>query len=568
MRREETNGYRLRQHWVALSGAAALLLVLVASGQATAVDFLRGDANGDGGVSISDSHHVLNYLFLGGTEPECMEGVDTNEDTTVNIADSIKILQYLYLGGPAPDAPFPDVGPDPQDKPDEENLPCDSYGNGSPLDDPAALLEVVDVAAPGGADRRAYITLAVSNSTSLAGYACSILDGAGVIEEYDSSTFEPTVFPRSLIGLDDEGGFKWVRVTGGRLDVAVINHLVWPQWIPPGESVPFVEVPVCLRPETVAGDYQFTLESAELVDAESGRAIYPSLADGTLTVLTDVEAEAPCSEPPIPPEDIHILFKLEETTAEAGGEAAVPFVVKSDRGSQGFGFSVDFEEEVLQVTDILMLWERPDGTPYDLAVFEFNNANSNAGSAGLDEGFVVGVAVISLTDSEAVLPPGEEVPVLEFRFAVSAEATGSTELVFEDGGQGTGGPVNNRLIASGRDITPALASSFVFIDGKVNIIPDGSPFRHPFLRADANADGLVNISDPQATLNYLFLGRGEPACHDAADSNDDGELNIADPIATLQVLFLGVGAVPPPFLGCGLDLTEDELACDAFGPCD
>ncbi len=50
-----------------------------------------------------------------------------------------------------------------------------------------------------------------------------------------------------------------------------------------------------------------------------------------------------------------------------------------------------------------------------------------------------------------------------------------------------------------------------------------------FLRGDANADGVVNISDPSFILNALFTGGRQPDCDDAADANDDGLVDISDP---------------------------------------
>ena len=89
-----------------------------------------------------------------------------------------------------------------------------------------------------------------------------------------------------------------------------------------------------------------------------------------------------------------------------------------------------------------------------------------------------------------------------------------------------------------------------------------------FRRADADADGVVNITDAVFTFNWLFLGGESPACMDATDSNDDGEVNISDGIFTLSFLFTG-GEVPP-YPGqerCGLDSTQDALGCKGYSPC-
>ena len=48
------------------------------------------------------------------------------------------------------------------------------------------------------------------------------------------------------------------------------------------------------------------------------------------------------------------------------------------------------------------------------------------------------------------------------------------------------------------------------------------------IRGDANASGVVDISDAIATLELLFLGGAEPPCIDAGDSDDSGELDISD----------------------------------------
>ncbi|MEC9352989.1 MAG: hypothetical protein VYD81_06725, partial [Planctomycetota bacterium] len=65
------------------------------------------------------------------------------------------------------------------------------------------------------------------------------------------------------------------------------------------------------------------------------------------------------------------------------------------------------------------------------------------------------------------------------------------------------------------------------------------PPMHSFLRADANTDGAVDISDAAYTFSWLFLGADMPNCLDSADANDDGVINITDGIYTLAFLFTG-----------------------------
>ena len=86
-----------------------------------------------------------------------------------------------------------------------------------------------------------------------------------------------------------------------------------------------------------------------------------------------------------------------------------------------------------------------------------------------------------------------------------------------------------------------------------------------FRRADANADGEIDLSDPVAILGSLFLGAPDPVCPDANDANDDGTVDISDAVYALAWLFLGgpEPAAPGPST-CGLDPTADDLSACAY----
>jgi hypothetical protein len=87
-----------------------------------------------------------------------------------------------------------------------------------------------------------------------------------------------------------------------------------------------------------------------------------------------------------------------------------------------------------------------------------------------------------------------------------------------------------------------------------------------FRRGDANQDGTVDISDPIASLGFLFLGNPQSlSCMDAADSNDDGQVDLSDAVYTLGHEFLGTPTPPQPgTVVCGLDPTGDELAACSY----
>ncbi|MEM7164271.1 MAG: dockerin type I repeat-containing protein [Planctomycetota bacterium] len=91
-------------------------------------DFKRGDANGDGCVDSLDSAFILNWLFMSGAPPECMDAADANDDGQVSQADFVHIENALLPGGPLLPAPGPDTcGPDPS----SDTLDCQVYATAS-----------------------------------------------------------------------------------------------------------------------------------------------------------------------------------------------------------------------------------------------------------------------------------------------------------------------------------------------------------------------------------------------------------------------------------------------------
>ncbi|MFQ5654462.1 MAG: FG-GAP-like repeat-containing protein [Planctomycetota bacterium] len=82
--------------------------------------FIRGDANRDQLVDVSDPVTILIYLFASGSL-ECEDAADVNDSGSIDIGDAISLLTHLFVGGgPPPPAPFPDPGPDPT----PDNLGC------------------------------------------------------------------------------------------------------------------------------------------------------------------------------------------------------------------------------------------------------------------------------------------------------------------------------------------------------------------------------------------------------------------------------------------------------------
>ncbi len=74
--------------------------------------FMRGDANGDGVVQITDAVFILADLFQGGptTRNICFAANDVNSDSMIHLADPVFLLNFIFAAGPAPSAPYPECG--------------------------------------------------------------------------------------------------------------------------------------------------------------------------------------------------------------------------------------------------------------------------------------------------------------------------------------------------------------------------------------------------------------------------------------------------------------------------
>lgn len=80
-------------------------------------DFVRGDANADGGVNIADAIGVLDHLFAG-DELRCAAAVDVNADGSLDISDPVFLLNHLFQGEGEIVPPYPGCGRD------ESGLEC------------------------------------------------------------------------------------------------------------------------------------------------------------------------------------------------------------------------------------------------------------------------------------------------------------------------------------------------------------------------------------------------------------------------------------------------------------
>ena len=75
--------------------------------------FIRGDADGSGELSIVDPVRTLSYLFVGAAAPPCLDAADANDSGELDLADATYTLGFLFLGDRSPPSPFPRNGSDP-----------------------------------------------------------------------------------------------------------------------------------------------------------------------------------------------------------------------------------------------------------------------------------------------------------------------------------------------------------------------------------------------------------------------------------------------------------------------
>lgn len=76
--------------------------------------FIRGDANRDGAVDISDAVATLDLLFQGRVQGvPCPDAADANDDGSVDVSDAIYTIFFLFLAGERIPPPFPAPALDP-----------------------------------------------------------------------------------------------------------------------------------------------------------------------------------------------------------------------------------------------------------------------------------------------------------------------------------------------------------------------------------------------------------------------------------------------------------------------
>ena len=87
------------------------------------ISFIRGDANKDLSLDISDVVSTLDLLFGGAGDSDCEDAHDSNDDGNLNIADPVALLGYLFSGSGNLPMPSGSCGVDPT----TDQLECTLY---------------------------------------------------------------------------------------------------------------------------------------------------------------------------------------------------------------------------------------------------------------------------------------------------------------------------------------------------------------------------------------------------------------------------------------------------------
>lgn len=163
-------------------------------------EFIRGDANGDRHVTLTDVSYALLALFTDRAPGlTCSDAADVDNDGqsaagAAALGDALYLLRWLFGEGPEPPAPFAEPGPD-LGPPDP--LDCDSWGDAERLPDPAYRLEWSYPQRVNAGQQDVEFFLVASSSRPIECLALSSLVNSGVLENV-TVDLEDTVFPAAL----------------------------------------------------------------------------------------------------------------------------------------------------------------------------------------------------------------------------------------------------------------------------------------------------------------------------------------------------------------------------------
>ena len=91
-----------------------LVVLGITSGAFASADFIRGDANCDGQLTVTDACVIWEWWAFGEDQPcDCQDAMNVNgvgSGHGIDLSDIIYLTNYLFRSGPEPAPPFPSCG--------------------------------------------------------------------------------------------------------------------------------------------------------------------------------------------------------------------------------------------------------------------------------------------------------------------------------------------------------------------------------------------------------------------------------------------------------------------------
>jgi hypothetical protein len=243
---------------------SAVIVAWVSSSSAFA-QVKRGEVNGDGTLNLSDSIASLDFLFIGGRAPVCLDAADANDDGRFDISDPVFTLAFLFLGGPAPPATPPDCGSKCGAPPFETPL----YTR--PVDDGIALASLLEGAGYGASSNSDWADIASGNF-------CGGPEKEIVLVKNKRTNFSilrgPTPYPVSGGDLDSDPAHPWRAVAAGNLDADSFDEIVAVRQVSAANLADIVAIKVdpseCSVVDVVASATIGTRSNSDWIDAAIG----------------------------------------------------------------------------------------------------------------------------------------------------------------------------------------------------------------------------------------------------------------------------------------------------------
>lgn len=594
----ETRSRKGSRHF--LLAVIGLALICACAPVSAQVQFIRGDADGDGALGLTDVVTLMDYFYSGGTQPPngCGDPFtfdigDVNDNEYLTIADPIQLATALFLGGSVPppttcgfDLGNQSAGFDVIDPDYEVRVlgPSDRTNLLDPTDRKVSFEMALQVPGPVKAIELyfEYNPAEMSNPTYEGLLPLSITNaGFGVVRVTLTSALDPLALDAGFNRL----GNMVFEVAPGVLNPDIL-------WIPTfSDSINrrgtvvdanlndhhpnYVRVPA---PVFIRGDMDGN-GIYNVQDLIIWLAVY--IGDSTSTLVSVCDGGSSEAMDVNDNEYITIAdYQLLATYAFCGSSEPIPHPINCgiDPDNDLHGFDEVDPNFAIRATGFTLIGAGPVERAVEIPLV----ALSPDPIRGIQFILDLGTTDLSL-DTPFFEPAGSVTGLIQS----SNRQEGSLLLVT----LGTNcDPIVNTGSSQWQDLGTLKLHLFgTELPGPIRFIPEadfgGLVYRttvvtldyvdhHPqvfagenmFRRGDANNQGIpgaasqVDIADPIFLLSYL-TGQGPfPPCLDAGDSNDDGKIDFADPIYSLSYL---VGQLPPfpSPLDCGYESDIDELNC-------